>query len=288
MKLPYCTGFLGLARKLRDKHTARVTVVPVPFEATTSFGTGTVYGPNAIISASQQVEFWDEQLQKEPCSIGIYTAPPVFARDDWTQTAQCLTQTAYSLAQKEKFPLFLGGEHSISAPIVKGMAKKYKDITVLHLDAHADLRDEYMGLKSSHACVMRRIFDMNIPFCSVAIRSLSHEEHELIIRHKLNILYAHQIREDKNWMEQIIGKLGEHIYITFDIDAVDISEVRATGTPEPGGLLWQDIMSFFEKLSLSGKKVVGADLVELAPQVNDRVSSFYAARLAYKMIAYFA
>lgn len=281
-------GFLGLAPELRDKNTAKVVVVPVPFEASTSYGKGTADAPDAIIEASHQVEFFDEELHREPCSIGIYTEDPIGTSDDWDHTADALSKKAASLAKAGKFPLFLGGEHSITAPLVRGVAEVCPDVSVLHLDAHADLRYEYLDNKWSHACVMRRIFEMNIPFCSVGIRSFSQEEFDLITQHNIPVFYAHTIRDDANWMDKVIGSLGKNVYLTFDIDAVDISEVRATGTPEPGGLVWTQIIPFLRKLSASGRRFIGADLVELAPSSTDHTSSFYAARLAYKIIGYLA
>ncbi len=282
------SGFLGLPDELNRFDSSRVIVVPVPFEATTSYGSGTQYGPDAIIEASHQVEFFDEQLACEPCSMGIFTDQPISVDGDFDKVANQLTSKAVELLDAEKFPFFLGGEHSISAPIIKGVFQKYPDLSVLHFDAHADLRDSYEGLPSSHACVMRRVFDMGVPFCSVGIRSFSQEEYELINQHKLNIFYAHTIHNNKTWMDDVIARLSDVVYLTFDIDAVDISEVRSTGTPEPGGLHWPEIILFLQKLSSSGKKFVAADLVELAPQEYDHTSSFYAARLAYKILTYCA
>jgi len=281
-------GFLGLPDELTRKDSSRVVVVPVPFEASTSYGKGTHNGPDAIIEASWQVEFWDEKLRRNSSLIGIFTDEPIGTNNIWDITANELENKCLEILSENKFPLFLGGEHSISAPIVKGAVKKYPDLSVLHFDAHADLRYEYEDKLWSHASVMRRIFEMNIPFCSAGIRSLSEEEHELIDKHNLKVFFAYKLRKNKEWMDEAISSLSNHVYLTFDIDAVDISEVRATGTPEPGGIYWYEIIEFLDKLSCSGKKVIGADLVELAPEENDNASSFYAAKLAYKIISYLA
>lgn len=278
------TGFLGLDEELRQYDTARAVVVPVPFEATTSYGSGTCRGPAEIIEASHQVEFFDEISGAEPCEMGIFTDEPIGEGADFADLAEALRLKAIQLINDQKFPLFVGGEHSVTPPIVEGIAERYPDLTVLHFDAHADLRDTYEGKPWSHACAMRRVFDLDIGFCSVAIRSLSREEYDLINEHNLNVFFAHAMRENPNWMDDVLARLSDTVYITFDIDAVDISEVRATGTPEPGGMVWPQIMAFFEKIKQSGKKIVGADLVELAPREDDHVSSFYAARLAYKLI----
>ncbi|RJP59521.1 MAG: agmatinase [Candidatus Auribacter fodinae] len=288
MRVPNTPVFLDLPPELCDRDTARVVVVPVPFEGSTSYGKGTIYGPHAIINASAQVELWDEMSECEPCEMGIATDDQITCGDGWTTMSAELSAKAVNLAKDKKFPFFLGGEHSISAPIVQGLSEVYKNLTVLHCDAHADLREEYQGLKWSHASVMKRIWEMGIPFASVGIRSLSAEEHDLICEHKLNVFFAHKRHDDPDWIDKVISKLGSHVYVTFDIDAVDISEVRATGTPEPGGLYWREIMMLFSKLHDSGKKVVGADLVEVAPCRHDHASTFYAARLAYKLISYLA
>lgn len=288
MIVPAISVFLDLPPELTDRESSRAVVVPVPFEGSTCYGKGTIYGPHAIIEASHQVELWDEQLRCEPCDMGICTEAPFVLNEDWEKNCASLAAKAQNLVKEKKFPLFLGGEHSLSGPIVKGIARQYPKLSVLHCDAHADLREEYLGLKWSHASVMKRIFEMNIPFTSVGIRSLSKEEHELITENNLNVFYAHERESQPDWIEQAIASLTDTVYLTFDIDAVDVSEVRSTGTPEPGGLYWREVIALLTALRKSGKKVVGADLVELAPRDSDVASTFYAARLAYKILAYLA
>lgn len=280
--------FLDLPAGTSQKKTSKVSVVPVPFEQTTSYGTGTLYAPQSIIEASAQVELWDEELKREPCEIGIYTEPMIRPADNWTDTAKKISAVAQHLVKSKKFPFFLGGEHSISAPIISGILKEYPDITVLHLDAHADLRNKYQNKSWSHACVMRRIHDMGVPFCSVGVRSLSKEEHLFIERDNLNIVFANEINNSDSWIEKIIDNLGENVYLTFDIDVIDISEIRSTGTPEPGGILWYNILELLKKLSHSDKNFIGADLVEFSPTKHDPTSAFYAAKLIYKIISYLA
>lgn len=247
------SGFLGLPDELKQFDSSRVVVVPVPYEATTSYGSGTKYGPDAIIEASHQVEFFDEQLACEPCEMGIYTDEPIDCNGSFESVAQQLTDKAAQLIAAGKFPFFLGGEHSITAPIVAGALQCCSNLTVLHFDAHADLRDSYEGLAYSHASVMKRVFEMNVPFCSVAIRSFSQEEYDLMNKHNLNIFFAHTIRDNDSWMDEVISRLSDVVYVTFDIDAVDISEVRSTGTPEPGGMRWPQILleRFFFKTLLA-------------------------------------
>ena len=281
-------GFLGLPDNLTDEESARVIVVPLPIELTTSYGKGTYYGPQAIIEASCQVELWDEKLQCEPSEMGIFTDSLISISGTWDQTASALREKAADIVSRNKFPLFLGGEHSVTAPLVEGIKEHYPDLSVLHLDAHADLRDSYEDLSYSHASVMRRIYEQNIPFCSVAVRSFSQEEFHFMKENNLNICFAHQMHDDDHWMDMTIEKLSDTVYVTFDIDAIDISEVRSTGTPEPGGMVWKQVIKFLEKLSKSGKHFIGADLVELSPSTYDHASSFYAARLAYKLISYLA
>jgi len=258
---------------------ANVVVVPVPYEKTTSYGKGTVNGPLAICEASEQVELYDEELCFSPCDFGIATMPPV---EDLTE----LERVTDKIVVDKKIPIILGGEHAISAAPIRACKKHYKDLSVVHFDAHADLRDEYEGTKLNHACVMRRVFEAGVPFVQIGIRNHSAEEAEFLKSsgcHKP--FYAHEIQDSFNWIDRAINLLGSHVYISFDVDAFDPSVIPSTGTPEPGGLNWYQVVTFFKKLS-EEREIVGADFVELAPIANLHAPDFAIAKLIYKLIGY--
>ena len=286
--------FLGLTSKeVCSYKKAEIVVVPVPFEVSVSYGKGTSWGPKAIIDASSQVELYDIDLDSEIYKRGVYTLPYVCGTSDLANKKnrakifKKIENTATKILKDEKKGVFLGGEHSITYPIVKAFKNYYKDIIVLHFDAHSDLRGSYEKDRLSHACVMKRVFDLGVEFVSIGIRSQCIEEAHLIKNKKLNIFYMKDICNNKKWIEKVISKLkNKKIYITFDVDFLDPSIMPATGTPEPGGFLWSETLDFIEKIGASSAKIVGFDFVELAPIKNNNASDFLAAKLIYKMIGY--
>jgi agmatinase len=281
-------NFGGLEEQHSRYETSRAVIFPVPLERTTSYEHGTRKGPAAIIAASRNMELYDEELEREPYKeIGIHTLPPIDTMDgtlDEVLTELFTAQTA--LLEDGKFPVALGGEHSLTPPLVSAVAKKYKDLSVLQIDAHADLRDQYQANPASHACAMRRVLDF-CPAVQVGIRSLSEEEAKAIPKLRTQVYWAKDIARAplKSWIAKVLADLSPRVYLTVDLDGFDPSVVPATGTPEPGGLDWYQVMSLIRAVA-DHKKIVGMDVVELLPQPGDHASDFLAAKLVYKSLGY--
>lgn len=281
-------NFLGISADEAVFDRSKIVVLPIPYEATTSYGKGTANGPTAIIEASAQVEFFDEELECEPYKCGIHTADAVIFNGATGKAAIDLIERAVdNIFSAGKFPLGLGGEHTITTGLVKAALKTHPKLTVVHFDAHADMRDEYEGTPWSHACVMRRIHELGVKFVSIGIRAISSEEYDFIRSKELlpNYFFAHRIAKDSSWIKKALSIIEGPVFLTFDIDALDSSIVPATGTPVPGGLNWYQATDFIRELT-KDKEVVGADLVELAPNVQSQSSNFTAAILAHKIIGY--
>lgn len=280
--LPFVFG--GLEPPLSEFDSASALIWPVPFEKTVSYGTGTREGPNAIIAASRNVELYDEELRGEPCSIGIHTLPAIDADRELDEMMAALERQAARHLETGKFLCALGGEHSISPPIVRAFGKKFSDFSVLQIDAHADLRDSYDGTPNSHACAMRRIVEV-CPAVQVGIRSLSIEEARAIPNLPTTIFYAKDIQSGMDWIENAVARLSKNVYITIDVDGFDPSLVPSTGTPEPGGLNWYQVLSLLRSVTVS-RNIVGMDVVELSGGSSENVSSFATAKLIYKALGY--
>jgi len=283
---PY--NFLGLNESDSNLDTSRVVILPIPYESTTSYRGGTKEGPRAILDASRYVETYDEEFDTEIYKIGIYTLPELDPDLETSEkTIDRIETAAKEIITQNKFLIGLGGEHSVTLGLVKAYQNKYPKLSVLQLDAHADLRDRYEGTSFSHACVMRRIQDLGIPTVGVGIRSMSQEEADYLNRPKgkAAIYSSRIIKQNREWISQIISTLRSPVYVTIDIDVFDPAFVPGTGTPEPGGLDWFEITNFLATVS---KKVdiVGFDIVELSPLGGQVVSEFFAARLIYKFINY--
>jgi agmatinase len=279
----YPFNFLALDEKLSDYKTAQAVVLPIPYEATVSYGAGTRNGPAAIIMASRQVETYDHDFNCEPCQAGIATLGELEqAAFGPAEMMAKIEQAAGDILDDNKFLLSLGGEHSISPPLVAAHKSKFKNITVLHFDAHTDLRDEYQGTKNSHACAMSRIWEI-CNFVSVGIRSFGGSENEQRAHSEGRIITAKEFHKNNNNISKILSLLSDNVYITFDLDAFDPSVMPAVGTPEPGGLLWDETLEIIREISRV-KKIIGADIVELAPIGGLTYPDFAAARLAYKLI----
>ena len=279
-------GFLGLDAV--KKKNSKVVVVPFGLEKTVSYGGGTKNGPKEIIKASHQVELFDEELNKEPYKeIGIKTIKPFKIKKDIKKALNQLSNITGEIIEKDKFPLVLGGEHSITPGSIKPFTNKIDHLTLLHFDAHADLRESYLGEKFSHASAIKRCLDFkNVSVVSFGIRNLSKSEMDFYNnnRDRIQIFWG----KDKNKYD--ISKLekifkNKTVYITFDVDGFDASVMPATGTPEPGGLFWNDALPIIKKVC-QVSNVVGADINELAPIKNFNSYNFLAAKLAYKILAY--
>ena len=279
-------GFLGY--DANQNIEPKVVVVPFGLEKTVSYGGGTKNGPREIIKASHQVELFDEELNKEPYrEIGIKTVKPFTIKKKIGDALDQLSAINKEILSKNRFPLVFGGEHSITPGAIKPFANKYNHITLLHFDAHADLRESYNGEKFSHASAIKRCLDFkNVNVVSFGIRNLSQPEMNFYKnnRDRIEIFWG---KDKKNWDLFQLDKLFKNktVYITFDVDGFDASIMPATGTPEPGGLLWEDVLPIIKKVC-EISNIVGADINELAPIKNFDSYNFLVAKLAYKILAY--
>ena len=279
-------GFLGYEAKSKVKN--KVIVVPFGLEKTVSYGGGTKNGPKEIIKASHQVELFDEELNKEPYKkIGIKTLKPFTIKKNIISALDQLSKINQKIISNNQLPIVLGGEHSLTAGSIKPFVKKYKEIVILHFDAHADLRESYNGNKFSHASAIKRCLDFsNVKVISFGIRNLSKSEMVFFEKnkHRIKIFWA----KDKNkWnlrkLEKILRK--KNVYITFDVDGFDSSIMPATGTPEPGGFTWEEVLPLI-KIACKTSNIIGADVNELAPIKNFNSYNFLVAKLIYKIISY--
>ena len=279
-------GFLGFDAKYN--FDPNVIVVPFGLEKTVSYGSGTKNGPREIIKASHQVELFDQELNKEPYKeIGIKTIKPFHIKKKIEHALDQLSKITSKIIDNDKFPLVFGGEHSITPGIIKPIVNKYEEITLLHFDAHADLRESYQGEKFSHASAIKRCLDYkNVKVVSFGIRNLSLQEMKFY-KKNMNRIEIFWGKDKKNWDFSRFEKLFKNktVYITFDVDGFDASIMPATGTPEPGGLLWEDVLPIIKKVCQLSD-VVGADINELAPIKNFDSYNFLVAKLAYKILAY--
>jgi agmatinase len=278
-------NFLGLPDRLARRSAAAGVVLPVPYERTVSYGGGTANGPAAIIEASRYVELYDHELQEEPCRRGIHTLPALEIRG--TGPADVVDEVAAvweDLLAQGAFPIMLGGEHTVTVGAVRATAGRYPGLSVLQLDAHADLRDSYEGSAYSHACVMRRVAEW-APAVAVGVRALSSEEVEFARRSGRRLIYAEQLQSSDAWMDAALETLTEAVYLTFDVDYFDPSLVPTTGTPEPGGGTWYPTLAFLRRV-FAEKNVVAADVVELAPRKDQPAGAYLTAKLVYKLFGY--
>jgi agmatinase len=281
-------NFGGISDEHSLYETARAVIFPVPLERSTSYEHGTRNGPSAILAASRHIEFYDDELEMEPYKeIGIATLPGIDTTDGTMEEVLAELYTAQlGMLEDGKFPVAIGGEHSLTPPLVSATAKKFKDLTVLQIDAHADLRDEYQGNPASHACAMRRVVEV-CPAVQVGIRSLCEEEAKAIPHLRTKVYWAKNIVRApmKAWIAKVLDDLGPNVYLTMDLDGFDPSIVPATGSPEPGGLDWHQVTSLVRAVA-AHKKIVAMDVVELLPQLGDHASAVLAAKLIYKCLGY--
>jgi len=274
--------FLGVDS---DRKSSRVVILPVPYEATVSYQPGTRHGPRAIIEASAHVELYDEELDAEPFEFGIHTAQPIWP--DFRgpeQMGEKIFKTCRRYLGQDKFLVLLGGEHSVTVGAVRAHLERHADMSVLQLDAHADLRDSYHHTKWGHASVMRRLGEL-CPTVGVGIRTLSSEEMDYIRANDLKMVLASQIHSGIDWISEALASLADKVYVTIDLDVLDPGIMPAVGTPVPGGLTWQQVLDLLRRVAAE-KIVVGFDVVELAPIPGQVAADFLAAKLIYKFIGY--
>jgi len=264
---------------------ARAIVLPVPFERTTSYLAGTRSAPREILLASGQMELWDEETETDAHDLRVFTLPEMeLPFGEMRGALKEIRRVVAELAVSEKFLAILGGEHSITPPIVEALAGHYPGLTVLQIDAHADLRDEYLGNRFSHASAMRRVLD-HAPVTQVGIRSLSREEAVAAPGLQTRIFYDWNMRQDPRWIDRVVDGLRDPLYVTIDCDGLDPAVMPAVGTPEPGGLSWAELLSLLRAV-MSRRRVVGCDIVELCPIPGVVAPNFLCARLLYKVLTY--
>ncbi|MSQ78344.1 MAG: agmatinase [Flavobacteriaceae bacterium] len=283
-------NFLALEDpKFYSYETCKTVIQQVPYEYTSSYLSGSHKGPGAMVKASQFVEFYDEELDQETYLKigGICSMKPLDFKGKTDKKAiDYIEKETRKLLEDGKFVVSFGAEHTVTLGFVKAHLTKYPDLCVLQLDAHSDLRQSYHGNKYSHASVMARVHDLNVPLTQIGIRAQCIEEAQLI-KDSANIhtFYAHQVRRNKNWAKEAIATLGENVYLTIDADGFDPSIVPAVGTAEPNGLLWNETIEFLREV-MKQKNVIGFDIVEIAPRRGDILTEYTMAKLCFKLLGY--
>jgi len=279
-------SFFDLPEAFSDAQTAQAVIVPIPYEASVSYGKGAGRGPAAVHQASLQVEYYDELLDREPYRCGIAHEPLGDPNDVGGWLAEVMIEHFGDIVGAHldagRFPVVLGGEHTVTLAPFSAAVERYPDLHVLHLDAHADLRDQYEGDPYSHACVARRMAE-RAPIVQLGIRSFDLEQKKALAKLPVNMLMAHQIRGGQSMIAFAEKHLGDPVYLTIDLDAFDPSIMPATGTPEPNGLLWQEVDELLDWL-FANRRVVAMDAVELAPIEGMPASDFLVARMIYRCI----
>jgi agmatinase len=275
-------NFGGLEPECSDLARARAVVLPVPYDFSTTYQSGTRLGPRAILDASRNMELWDEEVGATYRS-GIHTLPEVEPTAQGPEAmAERVSRAIGWIFDQDKLPVMLGGEHSLTAGAVRAAKQRFRNLSVLQLDAHGDMRDRYLDSPYSHACVMRRVREM-CPAASVGIRSLSEEEAGHLERHPVPMWSVRQLRALQGDFRPVLEALTDEVFVSFDLDALDPSILPATGTPEPGGLDWYESVDLLK--AVAGRaRIVGFDVVELAPIAGQVASDFLAARLTYRLI----
>lgn len=284
--------FLG-SEAITSYQDARVVILPIPYEATTTYRKGCENGPQAILDASWQLEAYDEELAHQAChEVGIYTLEPIAdtrinPRLDAEEMLSQISSKVKELLIDGKYIIALGGEHAITTGLVKAYQEFYQEsFTVVQIDAHGDMRFEYEGSKHNHACVMRRIVELGLPTLPVAIRSICQEEANLIKEKQIPVIWDRHIDSDPDWIEKAIAQIKtQKVFLTIDVDGIDPSLIPGVGTPEPGGLTWNMTLRFLKRL-YEKFEVIGCDVMELAPIADSVVSEFTTAKLVYKLIGY--
>lgn len=274
-------GFGDLPEQYSDPRRARAAVIPVPYDETSTWLKGADRGPEAIIDASAHLELYDIETDREPCRIGIATDPPVEERSSPEAMVRAVEQRVAGHLAAGRFPVVLGGEHSVTVGAVRAAAAKHPGLSVLQVDAHADLREQFQGSPYNHACVMARVREL-CPTVAVGIRSMDSCERASLDPRR--VFFAERIQGRHDWIPQAVALLGPRVYLTFDLDALDPALMPSTGTPEPGGLGWYETLELLARVCAE-RELVGFDVVELCPSA-DRAPDFLAAKLVYKLLAY--
>ena len=280
-------NFGGLPREVSGYEKSPVAILPVPYDGTVSYRPGARDGPSAIISASRALEFYDEEARKNFSEAGICTLDELETVDDAETMVNRVYEAARVLVSDGKKFVMLGGEHSLTSGAVRAFREKYGDLSVLHVDAHADMADFNRDNRWSHACVARRVYEM-CPIVLAGVRSLSRDQMGFVERENIPVFWAHDIFSSKDdvWMDEAVARLSDNVYLSIDLDALDSGIMPSVGTPQPGGFDWYTLLKFLRKLALK-KKVVGFDVMELMPIPGNHAPDFAAAKLTYKLIGAF-
>jgi agmatinase len=272
----------GLSEEYTQYNSSDIIIIPVPYDGTSTWIKGADKGPEAILEASANMELYDIETDSEVYLKGIHTTSPVTTEGLPEDLAPLVKTKVFSVFRDKKFPVVIGGEHSVSIGAIQAAAKAYDDLTILQIDAHADLRDSYEGTDYNHACVMARAKEL-APIVQVGIRSMSVEEKENMEYER--VFFAKDICGGKPWMEKALSLLSRNVYITIDLDVFDPAYVPATGTPEPGGLSYYSVLDFLRKVNKK-TNIIGFDVVELCPAGEVKASDFLATKLIYQLLSY--
>jgi N1-aminopropylagmatine ureohydrolase len=277
--------FGGVLPTSRDFAESESVILPIPFDRTTSYMPGTRNGPRELLLASAQVELWDEEVGVDVHPYGLFTLPEMdLSGLPLAEAMEAIGGTTGALMDQGKFLLTIGGEHSITSPIVAAAAARHAGLSVLQVDAHADLRNEYLGEPHSHACAMRRTLDF-APLVQVGIRNISEDEAKALPTLRTKIFFDWNMREQPDWIDRAIGALSDDVYITIDLDGLEPGLMPAVGTPEPGGLSWRELTTLLRR-TFERRNVVACDVVELCPIPGMVSPNFVAAKLVYKLLTY--
>lgn len=275
-------NYAGIPDQYAKLETAKVVLIPVPYDGTSTWQKGADKGPEAFLNASENMELYDIETDSEVYKEGVYLADAVTENSSPEAMVEAVHATTKKYINKNKFVTLFGGEHSISIGTIRAFNECFNNLTVLHIDAHADLRKEYEGTKCNHACAVYEA-SQNTNLVQVGIRSMDASEKSSMNFDK--VFFAHDMAVNEYWMDDVIDQLTGNVFITFDLDAIDPSLLPSTGTPEPGGLFYYETLEFLKKV-FTERNVVGFDIVELCPNENEKSSDFLAAKLYYKMLSY--
>ena len=274
--------YAGISAEYGKLDQSKIVLIPVPYDGTSTWQKGADKGPDAFLAASENMELYDIETDSEVYQQGVFLAEAVTENTSPEAMVEAVHQTTKKYIKKNKFVTIFGGEHSISIGTIRAFNEMFEHLTVLHIDAHADLRESYEGSKCNHACAVYEA-SQTTNLIQVGIRSM--DVFEKTVMNEEQTYFAHEMAEDDNWVDSAIDQMTDNVFITFDLDALDPSIMPSTGTPEPGGLLWYETLDFLKQV-FEEKNVVGFDIVELCPNENDKSSDFLAAKLYYKMLSY--
>jgi agmatinase len=271
-----------LPKEFTTFESSKIVILPVPYDGTTTWIKGSDKGPKAVLEASVNLEMYDIDTDSEVHKLGIHTAEPLMENSSPQAMVDAVYTQVKALYKKKKFPVVLGGEHTVAIGAFKAASEQFNDLTILQFDAHTDMRSEFHGSKIDHHCVMARASEM-APIVQVGIRSMSAGEREDIQPDR--VFYAMQIYDQSTWMYELLNKLSRNVYITIDLDVLNPSIMASTGTPEPGGMNWFDIINILKKIS-EQVNIVGFDITELVPNKENKAPDYLVAKLIYTMLTY--